>query len=335
MSIDLYRIYQLDRQQPPEALAQQLTERLSATDPSDSLTRGRIETARAILGDSQRRAIYDQQLGDPAAPPVTEQVLAALAGKPVPSAPSITLTSLFASTQGKIIVGGAIALVLILLVVIAVAAISGDEDGGGAAVTASSLSDGKSSRGSGEVIANTRISRTAWGKKDSRPSSAIVLTKETPLPADFDPERSPNGAPCSSSGLYGFPGIGAGLVQYQDKSSGYVLPVLPEGSESRDDSSLEIAVLDPQGNLVSTTTYTPDDWDTAPEPFDLMKESTKGYARVEATDGISIPAEAAGDEDGKNFATCILPDAFDETLLWVTMRGSSSVYQAQIREVGA
>lgn len=336
MSIDLYYIYGLDRAQPPEALAQQLTERLSATDPSDSLTRGRIETAQAILGDSQRRAIYDQQLGDPSGPPITEQTLAALAGRPVPAAPPLTLSGLLASTQGKILAGGAVAVVLILLLAIVVVSVSGgDDDGGAAAVTASSSSGRSTSSGSGEVRPNSKISSTSWGKSDSRPASAIVLTKETPLPANFDPERSPNGAPCSESGIVGYPIKGIGLVQYQDRNVGYVLPVWPKGSESRSDISVEIATLDPQGDLVSTTTYAQEDREAVPAKFDLMKKPTKGYARVEATDGISIPAEAAGDKDGKHYATCILPDAFDDELVWVTMRGSSSVYQAQIREVGA
>lgn len=154
MSIDLYRIYQLDRQQPPEALAQQLERQLVATDPSDSLTRGRIETARVILGDPSRRAVYDQQLGDPSGPPITEQTLAALAGRPVPAASPLTLSGLLASTQGKILAGGAAAVALILLLVIAVAAISGDEDGGGAATATSGEGSSDGSASEEEITPN-------------------------------------------------------------------------------------------------------------------------------------------------------------------------------------
>ena len=335
MSIDLYAIYGLDRQQPPEALAQQLDRQLAATDPSDSLTRGRIETARVILGDSSRRAVYDQQLGDPSASPVTEATLAALAGRPVPAATPITLTSLLATTRGKVVAGGAAALVLILLLVIAVAAVSGGDESGGESVTASSSSSsssGGSSSASGEVRPNSKISSTSWDKRDNRPTSALVLTKATQLPAQFDPELSQNDPPCRSEGYLG---TGSGLVQYQDRNVGYVYAVSPEGSTSTREVSIEIAVLNPAGDLVSTNTYTYENLGTGPQTFDLMKSKSSGYARVEAENGVSIPALAAGDKDGKHYATCILPDAFDDELLWVTMRGSSSVYQAQIREVGA
>ena len=77
--IDLYAIYQLDRRQPPEALAAALTTALNATDPRDTLTCNRIDTARAILGDPQRRARYDAALADPNAPTLDEAALAAIA----------------------------------------------------------------------------------------------------------------------------------------------------------------------------------------------------------------------------------------------------------------
>lgn len=187
MSIDLYRIYQLDRQQPPEALAQQLTERLSATDPSDSPTRGRIETARVILGDSQRRAIYDQQLVDPSGPPVTEQTLAALAGRPVPAAPSITRTNLLATTQGKILAGGAAAVALILLLAIVVVSVSGgDEDSGGDAVTATSGEGSSDGSASEEEITPNIIHAKVGTMVDKRTGRDVIPPQRIRITENVD-----------------------------------------------------------------------------------------------------------------------------------------------------
>lgn len=132
--IDLYSVYGLDRRQPSEQLAAALTAQLNAVDPRDQLTRSRIETARAILGDPQRRAAYDRQLDDPQAPPITETTLAALAGRPVPTGPrSGGLAAAFASRQVQVLAGVAGLLVVVLVIVIVAVTSGGGDDGTSAA----------------------------------------------------------------------------------------------------------------------------------------------------------------------------------------------------------
>ena len=122
--VNLYVIHKLDRRQSPAELAAQLTSELARTDPRDNLTRSRIETARVILGDPQRRSAYDRQLDDAAAPEVTEQTLAQLSGRPAPTAPS----GLFATTKVKVmaVLTGALAIAL----TIAVSAVACSSGGG-------------------------------------------------------------------------------------------------------------------------------------------------------------------------------------------------------------
>ncbi len=119
--IDLYTIYGLDRRQPPAALAAQLAAQMNVA--PDQLARQRLDTARAILGDPQRRARYDAQLADPAAPPITEATLAALAGRP---APAQAKPAPFA--QPRVLAGLAAFLGVLLIVVVSAVACSGGDD---------------------------------------------------------------------------------------------------------------------------------------------------------------------------------------------------------------
>ncbi|WP_270484842.1 hypothetical protein [Gordonia jacobaea] len=121
--IDLYVIHKLDRRQPPEALAAQLTAELNRTDPRDSLTRSRIETARVILGDPARRTQYDQQLNDPSAPAITEATLAQLSGRTAPTAPRRSVTA-----RPLAIVAAATVVLLVIGIVLVVTLTGGDDD---------------------------------------------------------------------------------------------------------------------------------------------------------------------------------------------------------------
>ena len=76
--IDLYAAHGLDRSATSAELAATLTAQLDSVDQYDTVNRGRVETARAILGDTQRRATYDGLLSDPAAH-IDERVLASIA----------------------------------------------------------------------------------------------------------------------------------------------------------------------------------------------------------------------------------------------------------------
>lgn len=76
--IDLYTAHSIDRSATCDDLAQQLTSQLESVDQYDLANRGRVETARAILSDPQRRASYDGLLTAPASH-IDEQVLASIA----------------------------------------------------------------------------------------------------------------------------------------------------------------------------------------------------------------------------------------------------------------
>lgn len=117
--LDLYAIHGLDRRAPSPDLAAQLTAQLNTT--TDQITRQRLDVARAILGDPQRRQAYDAQLADPAAPPITEAVLADLAGRPAP-----VQARPFA--QPRVMAALAAFLGVLLVVVISAVACSGGDD---------------------------------------------------------------------------------------------------------------------------------------------------------------------------------------------------------------
>lgn len=76
--INLYTAHSLPAASSCEELMQQLTAQLDSVDEYDTVNRGRVETARAVLGDPQRRTTYDSLLADPAAH-IDEQVLASIA----------------------------------------------------------------------------------------------------------------------------------------------------------------------------------------------------------------------------------------------------------------
>ncbi|MGB3605331.1 MAG: hypothetical protein WBA38_17470 [Gordonia sp. (in: high G+C Gram-positive bacteria)] len=119
--LDLYAIHGLDRRVPSPELAAQLTSQLNAA--ADPVARQRLDIARSILGDPQRRARYDAQLSDPQAPPITERVLAALAGRP---APVQAKSSAFA--RPRVLAALAAFLGVLLIVVISAVACSGGDD---------------------------------------------------------------------------------------------------------------------------------------------------------------------------------------------------------------
>lgn len=148
--IDLYAIHLLDRRQSPTELAAQLTSELSRTDPRDTVMRSRIETARVILGDPQRRAAYDRQLDDPAALTITEQTLSQLSGRPAPAAPRRSVT-----TRPLAIIAAATVVLLVVGIVLVVTLTGGDDKGTTTtAASANSTSGTSANDDAGESPAN-------------------------------------------------------------------------------------------------------------------------------------------------------------------------------------
>lgn len=319
--IDLYAIYGLDRTHPPEALAAQLTAQLNTTDPRDMVTCSRIETARAILGDPQRRAAYDRQLADPAAPPVTEETLARIAGRPMPTAPRPPLREQFASRQVKIVGAVTAALAIVLVVGITAVACSGGGDSGttasggagnGSTAAASSSSDGC------QPSNNEYTSRAEWDRsRSTAPSYEVVLTRRIALPRSMPwTDRVRGGTDYYRIGD-GFRINYRGLAQFQDHAIGVFQG--PDPSDASTPTAI-VTTVSQDGAIVSTRDYAGAD---APLPagFDLGRTTLAGYFHITATDGVSIPAAANGTEQEQAYAEQILPDAFDKTAVWVIMRG--------------
>ena len=107
-----------------------------------------------------------------------------------------------------------------------------------------------------------------------------------------------------------------GLTQFQDKNIG----ALVRGEI--------LSLISPDGRVLSTTTYTRDTADRAPKRFDLARNRTSGYYRIEAQQGIEMPTTANGTEKNMVYATSYLADSFDDSIIWLTLRGSSMVYKA-------
>lgn len=331
--IDLYQVYGLDRSQPPQILAAVLTDQLNHVDPRDMVTRSRIDTARAILGDPQRRAAYDAQLGNPAAPPVTEEALARISGRPVPTAPRPPLRGQFASKQVKIVGAVTAALALALVVSITAIACSGGGDSGttasGGATGNGSTAAAPSSSDGCEPSNNEYLSRAEWDRSTtSAPSYAVILTRRIALPRSMPwTDRVLGGTTYHLLGD-GFRINYRGLAQFQDHAIGVFQG--PEPDDDRTPTAI-VTTVSQDGAIVSTRDYSGAD---APLPagFDLARTTTAGYFHITATDGVSIPAAANGTGDDQAYAEQILPDAFDEHTVWVIMRGEEgAIFKAKFQ----
>lgn len=188
--------------------------------------------------------------------------------------------------------------------------------------------------GSSQAEDAIKLRYAAWkGRGQTAPDYAVVLISETQLPSEYslvkdEPELL-------SGSVSGYTGVRRGLNQLQDRSVTVTVPIFNQARSDYSDDALLIATIDQQGALLSSTRY---DWPAAdrPEPFDLARKATDGYARVVAAEGsgITIPSAAAGDRPEKVYITSIMGDAFDDKLLWAMVRGSSSVYKAQIQKLG-
>lgn len=78
-NIDLYGELSLDRSLDSDEIDRRLAQQLAETPESDNARRDMLATSRAILGNSQRRAVYDNGLADPNSPDWTVRRLHSLA----------------------------------------------------------------------------------------------------------------------------------------------------------------------------------------------------------------------------------------------------------------
>lgn len=77
---DLYRSIGLDRSKDPQTLAHELDQRIQSGNATNPGGVEELRIARNILGDPQRRTMYDQRLDHPYSPEITVDALRDLAG---------------------------------------------------------------------------------------------------------------------------------------------------------------------------------------------------------------------------------------------------------------
>ncbi|MBM4719584.1 hypothetical protein GS449_14200 [Rhodococcus hoagii] len=182
-----------------------------------------------------------------------------------------------------------------------------------------------------QLIENTEETKAAWGKADKAPNYFLRLTEQFDLP----PQLTGLADPQKVDGFGGnyvnasFPAPNGGLVQYQDKTIGVILPT-GRTNLGTPNAQMDVAVVSQDGGLVSYTHYVERDGQDLPKPFDLGNKQVSGYFRVGAVNGMDIPAAAAGDEAEKQYLTSVLADAFDSSVVWVLVRGSAKLYKASL-----
>ncbi|GAA4741714.1 hypothetical protein [Gordonia alkaliphila] len=341
-SVDFYAALGLDRAASPRDLAAELSHRIDRTPPGPA--RIPLEQARAVLGDPGKKAAYDARLNDPAARPWTPPELHNLAmATPQPSG----FARFTGAGRQRIITLSAVAAALTLVLVLVIVAVTSSGSGGdGSSSTAADRSSGTTKDGdlytdaAGNEFMCGRMDRKGLysGKSadwpverfkdpDARPARAFLLEQAIDLPPAFDALTGLETLSTANTPYY-FVSTTVGLAQYQDKNVGVNLAT-PLKGWTRETVRMNVAVLSRGGQLVSSNAYAPDQASQIPKPFDLQQRTlTSGYYRIEAKDGVTIPSVAAGTKPTQNFALQILPDAFDENVYWVLMRGSAKLYKA-------
>ncbi|UEA60668.1 hypothetical protein LK459_07500 [Gordonia otitidis] len=278
-----------------------------------------------ILGDPQRRARYDQQLDDPAAPPITEATLAALSGRPAPTAPRRVLSKPVAA-----LVAITAVVVVIALVGIIVALTSGGDDksttnaanpGAGQSSAFRCWVDETSSRY--ENIDGLRQAKwdETWTRNGSRqPTRVVMLTDQYDLP----PQLS---ALVTQVADLSDPIDAVRLTQYADKNVGVGAGRLGANSVNAP-ANETLSIFDQSGRVVSTATYSGQTFGN--QPAAEATANDYGYYRIEAKSGIDIPAAAKGQQKNQTAALSILRDQFDNTKLWVLLLGGTKLYRATL-----
>lgn len=178
------------------------------------------------------------------------------------------------------------------------------------------------------VAPNEDAGDASWSANGKAPFDAIVLTQQTELPREF---ASLKEREKEFSGYTSYPlAVDEGLFQYQDRNIGVVTatPRSHESSFGPLDATVDLALVDADGQVKSHRTYGEDEVGELPTPFDLANDQLGGYYRIQASEGVEVPAQAMGVEGEQNFALSILPDVDGETL-WVLLRGGTDLYKAE------
>lgn len=350
--IDLYAIHRLDRRQPPEQLAAALTAQLRSTDPRDALTRGRIETARAILGDPAKRAAYDARLTEPR--PVTEQTLARIAaGAPAPQGqlPAQNAPSAKGTGRRNVLIAAISAIAALLLIVVTAAACSGNDESEPAASDRSSSSsngpDGSKDGSDVSVvgqhgvpcrIGDTNDTSAVWGTKDGgdskgvyadeakTPSSVIVLDKAIALPSQFDRLADFTEA-----------GTGGNAENLQVLQGKVYVGLVDDPTNTKNDTQYGKSTVSTKARTLvaeidpTTGDVRVQDSDDGTVTSTLRNNMPGGYYRIQAGEGVTIPEQAEGDLPSQVYTLrAAVPFGADQNTVWVLLRGSNKLYQGTL-----
>lgn len=173
------------------------------------------------------------------------------------------------------------------------------------------------------VSTGRSLSKASWAESASAaPRYSVLITKAIALP---EPAGSVLARTDTAINTY-YPFSSAGLTQYQDHRTAIRIPDVPADSQYPGrDSRLHWVAVDADGNVVDSKTYNTDD--RVPAPFDLAKDPTYGYYRVEVDKGIALPSDSEGTDPRQRYAVSLLPDAWDESTVWLALRGGNQLYK--------
>ncbi|EGD57136.1 hypothetical protein [Gordonia neofelifaecis] len=316
--VDYYQALALNPSATSEALLPALNQRVALSPPGPE--RAYAEQARAVLADPGKRRVYDQRLHNPHAKPWTPQELHELAvAQSTRSATGFLAQLKTAPTRILATVAGVLLVGLVVIIVAVSCTGGGTTDVASNPDASNSKPDANTGAGdaSCEQIQGSLVEKAAWTRGD--PGYAVVLTQATDLP-------TPIATGLAESNFDGL-GTGGKLGQLQDKGVFVVI----DAWFNRDMTD-HAAVFSADGTLREslkrpTMSSGPANW---PKSFDLEKDDTHGYHHITAGQGVQIPAEAGGTKPGQTYALAILPDAFDDDVVWVLLRGGKQLYKGTL-----
>ena len=183
-----------------------------------------------------------------------------------------------------------------------------------------------------QLVENTDVADAEWQRGTAAPNYFLRLTDEFDLPPQLEGLADPQDVDGFGGNTVNasFPSPYGGLVQYQDKTVGVIMPTSRTGGGGTPNAQMDVAVVDQDGLLVDYTHYVERDGQDFPKAFDLGNDQTSGYFRVGVIDGVQIPAAAAGDKVQETYLTSVPPGAFDTSVVWVLVRGSAKLYKASL-----
>ncbi|MGB6244657.1 hypothetical protein [Gordonia sp. (in: high G+C Gram-positive bacteria)] len=343
--VDYYAALGLDTRAPHHALLAQLAHRIAQTAPGPE--RHLMEQARAVLGDSEKKSIYDQRLRDPQAPPWTPAELHELAmAQPSRPTASAGITVKLAAIPRRVLAAVAAGLALVLVLVVTLVSCTG----GGSNTTDVGSNKGASSPAASSsqgctIERSNSVTLAAWNG-GAKPDYVLVLTEAYPLPASVGSELSQM-AGATSSGQ-AIQELANGDIEVKISDYNYRSPENREFGMAPASTGFgyRAAYLNPEGELLYTYEFKDPaidvpvfEYEGRENPYDsyerLRNGSSYGVFRITAKDGIGIPAKAANSKNDGKYALDVLvssnPNGSDGEI-WLLLRGGTDLYKAKLVE---